>query len=238
MLEKVRAERPQDYLKVVASILPRELNVKLGEYEEMSDDELDRRIIQLKIEQEALKKETDAASKDRLNKLEGELADLEEKSAALTARWRAEKDKLGSAQKLKEQLETARNDKLIGAPLEARVRLAANGDLYPLLERHARELPGLFIVSQVEVERGGAGVAGIANSGGGGGGGGANGSGLPASTGGGGGEGEYAELLINTPAASYTYTVGGGGTAGTSGTGGGAGGAGGSGYIIVDEYYW
>ncbi|MEF3367525.1 ATP-dependent chaperone ClpB [Methylocystis sp. 9N] len=73
-------------------------------------DELDRRIIQLKIEQEALKKETDAASKDRLSKLEGELADLEEKSSALTARWRAEKDKLGSAQKLKEQLETARNE--------------------------------------------------------------------------------------------------------------------------------
>ncbi|MBG0803676.1 ATP-dependent chaperone ClpB [Methylocystis sp. H4A] len=73
-------------------------------------DELDRRIIQLKIEQEALKKETDTASKDRLAKLEGELADLEEKSGALTARWRAEKDKLGAAQKLKEQLEAARNE--------------------------------------------------------------------------------------------------------------------------------
>ncbi|WP_036282667.1 ATP-dependent chaperone ClpB [Methylocystis sp. ATCC 49242] len=73
-------------------------------------DELDRRIIQLKIEQEALRKETDAASKDRLVKLESELADLEEKSSSLTARWRAEKDKLGSAQKLKEQLETARNE--------------------------------------------------------------------------------------------------------------------------------
>ncbi|WP_330083083.1 ATP-dependent chaperone ClpB [Methylocystis iwaonis] len=73
-------------------------------------DELDRRIIQLKIEQEALKKETDTASKDRLAKLEGELADLEERSAALTARWKAEKDKLGSAQKLKEQLEHARNE--------------------------------------------------------------------------------------------------------------------------------
>ncbi|MGA2795193.1 MAG: Clp protease N-terminal domain-containing protein, partial [Roseiarcus sp.] len=73
-------------------------------------DELDRRIIQLKIEQEALKKETDAASQDRLKKLTGELADLQEKSDALTARWRAEKDKLGAAQKLKEQLETARND--------------------------------------------------------------------------------------------------------------------------------
>jgi ATP-dependent Clp protease ATP-binding subunit ClpB len=73
-------------------------------------DELDRRIIQLKIEQEALKKETDQASKDRLVRLETELAETEEKSAVLTTRWRAEKDKLGSAQKLKEQLEAARND--------------------------------------------------------------------------------------------------------------------------------
>ena len=73
-------------------------------------DEFDRRIIQLKIEQEALKKETDVASKDRLGKLESELAELEEKSAALTSRWRAEKDKLGHAQKLKEQLEQARTD--------------------------------------------------------------------------------------------------------------------------------
>ncbi len=71
-------------------------------------DEFDRRIIQLKIEREALKKETDSASRDRLGKLEGELSELEEKSAALTARWRAEKDKLGQAQKLKEQLEQAR----------------------------------------------------------------------------------------------------------------------------------
>ena len=51
-------------------------------------------------------------------------------------------------------LEAARNEKLIGAPLEARVRLNANGDLYPLLEQYAAELPGLFIVSQVTVERG------------------------------------------------------------------------------------
>ncbi len=73
-------------------------------------DELDRRIIQLKIEQEALKKETDRASRDRLARLETELGDIEEKSTALTSRWRAEKDKLGAAQKLKEQLESARND--------------------------------------------------------------------------------------------------------------------------------
>ena len=49
-------------------------------------------------------------------------------------------------------LETARKEKLIGAPLEARVRLSANGDLYPLLEQYAAELPGLFIVSQVELD--------------------------------------------------------------------------------------
>jgi ATP-dependent Clp protease ATP-binding subunit ClpB len=73
-------------------------------------DELDRRVIQLKIEQEALKKETDSASKERLEKLSGELAGLEEKSASLTARWHAEKDKLGAEQKLKEQLEVARNE--------------------------------------------------------------------------------------------------------------------------------
>jgi ATP-dependent Clp protease ATP-binding subunit ClpB len=73
-------------------------------------DEIDRRIVQLRIEQEALKKENDPASKERLRKIEAELAEDEEKSAALTARWRAEKDKLGAAQKLKEQLEAARNE--------------------------------------------------------------------------------------------------------------------------------
>ncbi|WP_293855784.1 ATP-dependent chaperone ClpB [uncultured Alsobacter sp.] len=73
-------------------------------------DELDRRIVQLRIEQEALKKETDPGSRDRLGRLTGELAQLEEKSDALTARWKAEKEKLGSAQKLKEQLEQARTD--------------------------------------------------------------------------------------------------------------------------------
>ncbi len=73
-------------------------------------DELDRRIVQLKIEREALKKETDTASKDRLARLEKELAELEEQSAALTARWQAEKDKLGSAADLKRQLEEARNE--------------------------------------------------------------------------------------------------------------------------------
>jgi ATP-dependent Clp protease ATP-binding subunit ClpB len=71
-------------------------------------DELDRRIVQLKIEQEALKKENDAASRDRLEKLIKELQDLEQRSAELTAQWRAEKEKLAGAQKLKEQLDQAR----------------------------------------------------------------------------------------------------------------------------------
>ena len=73
-------------------------------------DELDRRIVQLRIEQEALKKETDPGSRDRLGRLETELVGLEEKSGSLTARWKAEKDKLGSAQKIKEQLEQARTE--------------------------------------------------------------------------------------------------------------------------------
>lgn len=71
-------------------------------------DELDRRIIQLKIEREALKRETDQASKDRLEKLEVELADLEQRSGELTAQWQAEKETLTSAQKLKEDLDRAR----------------------------------------------------------------------------------------------------------------------------------
>jgi ATP-dependent Clp protease ATP-binding subunit ClpB len=71
-------------------------------------DELDRRIMQLQIEREALKKETDQASKDRLVKLEKELAELEEKSATLTRRWQDEKEKLASSSKIKEELEKAR----------------------------------------------------------------------------------------------------------------------------------
>jgi ATP-dependent Clp protease ATP-binding subunit ClpB len=71
-------------------------------------DELDRRIVQLKIEREALKKESDPASRDRLGRLVKELEDLEQRSAELTAQWRAEKDKLAGAQKLKEQLDQAR----------------------------------------------------------------------------------------------------------------------------------
>jgi ATP-dependent Clp protease ATP-binding subunit ClpB len=73
-------------------------------------DELDRRIMQLQIEREALKQEKDQASKDRLKRLEKELADVEEEANALRQRWTAEKEKLQSAQKIKEQLDQARND--------------------------------------------------------------------------------------------------------------------------------
>ncbi|MGO8594097.1 hypothetical protein ACC796_37000, partial [Rhizobium ruizarguesonis] len=69
-----------------------------------------RRIMQLKIEREALKKETDVASADRLKRLETEVTDLEEQADALTARWQAENQKLGLAADLKKQLDDARNE--------------------------------------------------------------------------------------------------------------------------------
>ena len=73
-------------------------------------DEVDRRILMLKIEREALKKEEDAASRDRLERLERELSELEERSAAMTAAWQAEKNKLSEAQKAKEELDRARTE--------------------------------------------------------------------------------------------------------------------------------
>ena len=71
-------------------------------------DELDRRIVQLKIEQEALKKEKDTASKERLSKLQSELVDLEKQSGELTGQWQKEKDQLQASQKIKEELELAK----------------------------------------------------------------------------------------------------------------------------------
>jgi ATP-dependent Clp protease ATP-binding subunit ClpB len=83
-------------------------------------DEIDRRLVQLKIEREALKKETDTASVQRLQKLEDEVADLEGQSDDLTARWKAEKDKVGQGAQLRETLDRLR------AELAAAQR---NGDL-------------------------------------------------------------------------------------------------------------
>jgi ATP-dependent Clp protease ATP-binding subunit ClpB len=73
-------------------------------------DELDRKIMQLKIEREALKKEDDTASRERLEKLQLELANLEDRSNALTAAWKSEKERLVDRQKLKERLDQARSD--------------------------------------------------------------------------------------------------------------------------------
>ncbi|WP_122523064.1 ATP-dependent chaperone ClpB [Pannonibacter phragmitetus] len=106
-------------------------------------DELDRRIIQLKIEREALKKESDPAAQDRLIRLEKELTSLEEESTALTQRWQGEKDKLNLEQKLKEQLDGARSE------LEKAQRqgnLARAGELaygvIPELERKLADMAG------------------------------------------------------------------------------------------------
>jgi len=73
-------------------------------------DELDRRVIQLKIEREALRKESDKASRDRLETLEGELAELEEKSGVLTAKWQEEKKSVQDVQGMKEKLDAARSE--------------------------------------------------------------------------------------------------------------------------------
>ncbi len=73
-------------------------------------DELDRRLMQLKIEREALRREDDSASRDRLTKLEVDIAALQERSDALTTNWRSEKDRVSETQKLKERLDQARSE--------------------------------------------------------------------------------------------------------------------------------
>jgi ATP-dependent Clp protease ATP-binding subunit ClpB len=92
-----------DLMDEAASRLRMEVESKPEEIET-----LDRRIIQMKIEREALKKETDAASRDRLANLESELVNLEQQSAELTTRWQAEKEKIQSEARIKEQLDQAR----------------------------------------------------------------------------------------------------------------------------------
>ncbi len=116
-------------------------------------DEIDRRAIQLKIEREALKKESDAASKDRLGKLDGEIAGLDEKSRLLTTRWSAEKDKLGAARKLKEELEAARIEL---EQAQRKGNLARAGELVygviPKLEKSVATLEDGDGVSQTMVQ--------------------------------------------------------------------------------------
>jgi ATP-dependent Clp protease ATP-binding subunit ClpB len=97
-------------------------------------DEIDRRIIQLKIEREALTRETDTASKQRLETLKEELADLEARSEEMTARWRSEKEKVGQAAQAREALERLR------AELAAAQR---RGDLQRASEIAYGEIPTL-----------------------------------------------------------------------------------------------
>ncbi|HEX7656917.1 MAG TPA: ATP-dependent chaperone ClpB [Sphingomonas sp.] len=127
-----------DLMDEAASRIRMEVESKPEEIEN-----LDRRIIQLKIEREALKRESDAASKDRLERLEDELAELEDQSAALTERWQAEKVKIQSEAKIKEQLDAARLE------LEQAQRagdLARAGELsygtIPQLEKQVAEAKG------------------------------------------------------------------------------------------------
>jgi ATP-dependent Clp protease ATP-binding subunit ClpB len=105
-------------------------------------DEIDRRIIQLKIEREALKKESDEASKERLKRVEQEIADLEKRSTELTTLWRAEKEKLASVQRIKEQLEQARSELEM---VQRRGDLTRAGELMysiiPQLEKKLVETP-------------------------------------------------------------------------------------------------
>jgi ATP-dependent Clp protease ATP-binding subunit ClpB len=105
-------------------------------------DEVDRRVIQLKIEREALKKETDAASKERLKNVEQEIADLEKRSAELTTIWRAEREKFASVQRIKEQLEQARSELEM---VQRRGDLTRAGELMysiiPELEKKLAETP-------------------------------------------------------------------------------------------------
>jgi ATP-dependent Clp protease ATP-binding subunit ClpB len=105
-------------------------------------DELDRRIVQLKIEREALKKETDAASKERLKKVEQDIAELERQCAELTTRWRAEREKLAAVQRAKEELDRARGELEIA---QRRGDLQRAGELLysviPGLERRLAETP-------------------------------------------------------------------------------------------------
>jgi ATP-dependent Clp protease ATP-binding subunit ClpB len=118
-----------DLMDEAASRIRMEVESKPEEIEN-----LDRRIIQLKIEREALKKEQDAASKERLKRLEEELANLEQQSSELTQRWQAEKEKITAEAKIKEQLDAARIE------LEQAQR---NGDLAKAGELQYGRIPDL-----------------------------------------------------------------------------------------------
>jgi ATP-dependent Clp protease ATP-binding subunit ClpB len=120
-------------------------------------DELDRRIMQLKIEREALQKEKDADSVARLEKLIAELATLEKQSGDLTARWTSEKDKLGAAQRLTEELDKARTE-LERAEREGNLEKASEllygriPEIEKLLDKAAKVTADTMIKEQVDAD--------------------------------------------------------------------------------------
>jgi ATP-dependent Clp protease ATP-binding subunit ClpB len=118
-----------DLMDEAASRIRMEVESKPEEIEN-----LDRRIIQMKIEESALSKETDTASKDRLATLQSDLANLEQQSAEITQKWQAEKDKINAEAKIKEQLDAARS------ALELAQR---SGDLAKAGELSYGTIPGL-----------------------------------------------------------------------------------------------
>jgi ATP-dependent Clp protease ATP-binding subunit ClpB len=134
-----------DLMDEAASRLRMEVDSKPEEL-----DALDRDILQKQIEAEALRKEEDAASKDRLDRLEKELAEMQERSAEMTAQWQAERDKLASARDLKEQLDRARNE-LESAKREG--NLARAGELsYGVMPDLERQLSKAEEAGDVMVE--------------------------------------------------------------------------------------
>jgi ATP-dependent Clp protease ATP-binding subunit ClpB len=146
-----------DLMDEAASRLRMEVESKPEEIEG-----LDRRIIQLKIEREALKKEKDRASQDRLRTLEEELANLEQQSSELTQRWRAEKEKLAGEAKIKEELDRARLE------LEQAQRagdLAKAGELQygrlPALEKQLAEVEAASAGAMLREEVTGEDIAGV-----------------------------------------------------------------------------
>ncbi|MCV6585628.1 MAG: AAA family ATPase, partial [Marinibacterium sp.] len=122
-------------------------------------DALDRQILQMQIEEEALKREDDTASKDRLEVLQKDLADLQERADEMTAQWQAERDKLAGARDVKEQLDRARADLEIA---KREGNLARAGELsygiIPELEKQLadaeeREQTGMMVEEKVRPEQ-------------------------------------------------------------------------------------
>ena len=154
IIDRFLPDKAIDLVDEAASRLRMEVDSKPEEL-----DALDREILQKQIEAEALRLEDDAASIDRLATLEKDLADLQDRSATMTAQWQAERDKLASARDLKEQLDRARADLEIA---KREGNLARAGELsygiIPQLEKQLsdaenREDEGMMVAETVRPEQ-------------------------------------------------------------------------------------